>query len=80
MSTASQCSIAALPPTNRLNKSECFGFGPALARSGAFGLLQRVRNIKRLSALDHFSILVQVDEFNLMKTTPNDVVPVRRIG
>lgn len=69
--------VAAYGP---LKKGECFGFVPALAISGAFGPLQRVENIKRLLALEHFSILAQLDEFNLMKITPSDIVPVRRIG
>lgn len=69
--------VAAYGP---LKKGQCFGFVPALAISGAFGALQRVENIKRLSALEHFSILAQLDEFALMKITAIDIVPVRPIG
>ncbi|WFR98766.1 GAD-like domain-containing protein [Rhizobium tumorigenes] len=59
---------------------ECFGFVPALAISGAFGPRQQVGNIRRLSAVEHFMILAQLEDFQLMRITATDVVPVRSIG
>lgn len=64
----------------KLRKGECYGFVPALAISGPYSPLRRVENIKRVSALEHFSILSQLEDFSLMKITPSDVVPLRKIG
>ncbi|MEY9783228.1 GAD-like domain-containing protein [Sinorhizobium fredii] len=63
-----------------LRQGECFGFVPALAISGAFGPMQRVDNIQRMPALEHFSILAQLEQFQLATLTPTEVVPVRPIG
>ncbi|AZO78069.1 hypothetical protein BLM15_10960 [Bosea sp. Tri-49] len=64
----------------RPSSTECFGFVPALAIAGAFGPLQRVENIKRMSALEHFTILAQLEQFHLVVPGPDDIIPVRAIG
>lgn len=63
-----------------LQDAQCYGFVPALAISGAFGPMHHIEQIKRMTALEHFSILAQLDQFHLMAVTPTDIVSVRRIG
>ena len=64
----------------RPTTSECFGFVPALAMSGAFGALHRVENTKRMSAIEHFAILAQLQQFHLVAVGREDIVPVRPVG
>jgi len=64
----------------KLESGECYGFFPALAISGVFGPFRRVENIKRVKALEHFSILAQMDTFYLVHLASEGYVPVRPIG
>jgi len=64
----------------KLEPGECYGFFPALAISGVFGPFRRVENIKRVKALEHFTILAQMDTFHLVRLAPEGYAPVRPIG
>lgn len=63
----------------RPDAAECFGFVPALAIAGAYSPLRRVANIKRMSALEHFTILAQLEQFHLVAPGRDDIVAVRPI-
>jgi hypothetical protein len=64
----------------RPEEGQCLGFVPALAISGTFSPMRSVEHIKRLSAAEHFTILAQLEEFQLVTVTAEDIVPVRSIG
>ena len=59
-----------------LQPGEIYGFVPALAFGGTPGL----ENLHRLSALEHFSILAQIDTPKLMDFKPWPPKFVRDIG
>ncbi|MCO6051745.1 DUF1851 domain-containing protein [Mesorhizobium sp. RP14(2022)] len=63
-----------------LEEGQCLGFVPALAISGAFSPMRSVEHIKRLSAAEHFTILAQLEEFQLVAVTAEEIVPVRSLG
>jgi hypothetical protein len=63
-----------------LNEGECYGFVPALAFGGIYGPTRTVDHIKRLSALEHFTILAQLEQFKLVAVTVDALRVVRPIG
>ena len=52
----------------RLEHGECYGFVPALGLVGGYHSRQRnVDNIKRLSALEHFTLIASLHDFALVR-------------
>jgi hypothetical protein len=64
----------------KLEPGECYGFFPALAVSGIFSPMRSVEHIKRVKALEHFTILAQMGEFYLTDTDGEKFVAIRPIG
>lgn len=64
-----------------LEPGECYGFFPALALAGGFySPSRRVENIKRVKALEHFTILTQLQSFKLVQLAPEGYAPYRDVG
>lgn len=63
-----------------LEDDECYGFFPALALSGIAGPSRVVENIRRVKALEHFSILAQLTMFNLAAPRGGEIILYRPIG
>lgn len=60
----------------RIGFLECYGFVPALALGGVLQL----ENLRKLPAREHFAILAQATDFNLMSApSPFEIVKVREI-
>jgi hypothetical protein len=61
----------------RVDFLECYGFVPALA----FGGEAVLKNLKRMSAPEHFAILAQATEFTLMKSDDSGQLSAfRKVG
>lgn len=66
----------AISKLGRLEIGECYGFFPALALGGS----PELENLKRVRAPEHFTIIAQTLEFNLIDVRgPGDQVVVRPI-
>jgi len=63
-----------------LERGECYGFFPAIAMAGYNTRLRRVENIKRVSALEHFIFLAQLDTFHLVQLERGQYRQIRPIG
>ncbi|MGF6232841.1 hypothetical protein QFZ27_006796 [Inquilinus ginsengisoli] len=64
----------------RLEPGECYGFFPALAISDIFGPHRTIENIRRVKAMEHFTILAQLDAFRLARVGVEGAEPVRPIA
>lgn len=65
------------------DKGQCYGFFPALALiGGSDSPMNKIDNIKKVQAFEHFAILAQLDSFYLTTTSRdgNSFVKVRPIG
>lgn len=61
----------------KLHIGECYGFVPAIGLGGSLTL----ENLKRLKAPEHFTILAQIIEFNLVDVAAIDrIAYIRTIG
>ncbi|MCH2077076.1 MAG: DUF1851 domain-containing protein [Rhodobacteraceae bacterium] len=63
-----------------LELGQCYGFVPALALAGPESPMRNVDNIQRVSALEHFALLAQLQPFRLIQLTANGIETVREIG
>ncbi|MFS4439332.1 GAD-like domain-containing protein [Paracoccaceae bacterium GXU_MW_L88] len=61
-------------------RDQCFGFFPALALSGVFGPNRSVENIRLVKALEHYTLLAQMDRFYLTTVDSDGYKPIRVIG
>ncbi|UXN06803.1 MULTISPECIES: GAD-like domain-containing protein [unclassified Bartonella] len=67
----------------KLDMGQCYGYFPALALLGGSDTpMNRIENIKKVQAFEHFAILAQLDTFYLTTTSSdgNSFVKVRPIG
>lgn len=63
-----------------VDRTQCYGFFPALAVAGPFGPMRRTENVKIVSALEHYAMLAQLDTFVLTRIGPNGYEAVRPVG
>ncbi|EJC83435.1 hypothetical protein Rleg4DRAFT_6823 [Rhizobium leguminosarum bv. trifolii WSM2297] len=63
-----------------LERTDCYGYFPALATVGLDSAMRHVENIKRVAALEHFAILAQLGTFRLMWLERGQYTAVRVIG
>jgi len=60
----------------QLTYGDCYGFEPALA----FGGEERLENLRRLRAVEHFTLLAQLQEFRLRDNLSRPIRDLRLIG
>ena len=63
-----------------LQMGECYGFFPSLGMFEFGTKTKDVDHVKRVSALEHFTMIAQLKPFNLVRTVRGKTVIVREIG
>jgi hypothetical protein len=63
-----------------LEFGECYGFFPSLGMVGFQSRFRAVENIKRVKALEHFCMIAQMQDFNLVRYNMGRDEIVRPIG
>lgn len=64
-----------------LDRGQCYGYFPALALvGGEDSFMNKIENIKKVKAREHFAILSQLAPFTLTGTTSEGYFDVRNIG
>ncbi|WP_235882998.1 GAD-like domain-containing protein [Rhizobium rhizophilum] len=64
----------------KLERGECYGYFPAIASVGQLSPARKIENIKRVQALEHFSILAQLGAVRLMRLERGQYSQVRLIS
>lgn len=63
-----------------LELGQCYGFFPALGLAGSESIMRNVAQLQRVSALEHFALLAQLQPFHLTKFAEGGIQRVREIG
>jgi hypothetical protein len=63
-----------------VDRTECFGFFPALAAAGWDSPGRSVEHVKKVKALEHYALLAQFSEFVIVSAKPSGYEVFRPIG